>query len=139
MASQWVLALRQRKAVMESPPARVQCMPDCVAVVEVFEAGGARERAGRRGQVVHRGQARRHRRSRDSELGITGSEAVPAGRAVIPGPGHCDQAEDRVEGLAPVALKDRLSCPFPQGTRWSRSAARASPSMTAPSFAARPG
>ena len=57
---------------------------------------------GRGGDVVHRGQAGRHGRARDAELGVPGGEAEPALRAVVPGPRHGDQAEGGVEGLVPV-------------------------------------
>ena len=66
-------------------------------------ARGAGERPGCRGQVVHRGQSGRHRPAGDAELCVPRRESVPALRAVIPGPGHGDQAERRVEGLVPVA------------------------------------
>ncbi|HTR92922.1 MAG TPA: hypothetical protein VMI73_14415 [Trebonia sp.] len=47
-------------------------------------------------------------------VGVAGREAVAAGLAVVPGPGHRDQAEDRVQGLAPVAAEHGL-VPVPAG------------------------
>ena len=67
------------------------------------QARRPREGHGGRGLVVHRGQARRHGRAGHAELGVPRREAVPALRAVVPGPRHRDQTEHRVERLVPVA------------------------------------
>jgi hypothetical protein len=76
---------------------------------QVFQQPGCfRERPGRRGLVVHRGQPRRQGRSRDAELGIARREAVPAFRAAVPGTSQRDRAEDRIECLVPVVSEFRL-------------------------------
>ena len=98
------------------------------------------------GEVVHRGQARRHDAPGDAELGVPGGEAVPALRAVIPGPRHGDQAEHGVEGLVPVGDEyglvalpaRRRAAPGGRGRRpaarpaWPRRAAAARPGSPAP-------
>ena len=76
---------------------------------QVFQQpGGPRERPRGRGLVVHRGQSRRHGRARHAELGIARGEAVPAGRAVIPGARERDRPEHRVDHLVPVGDEFRL-------------------------------
>ena len=55
----------------------------------------------------------------DAELGVARGEAVPAGRAVIPGPCQGDRAEHRVDDLVPVGDEFRL---VPPAARDARSA-----------------
>ncbi len=64
--------------------------------------GGLHERAGGRGQAVHRRQPRGQGRACHAELGIARREAVLAGGAVIPGARQGDRPEDRIDGLVPV-------------------------------------
>ena len=84
-------AARSTRLTVSRTPARSSSRP-----------GGLLERDGGRGPVGHRGQARRHGRARHAEPGVAGGEAVPAGRAVIPGPRHGDRAEHGVDDLVPV-------------------------------------
>ena len=76
---------------------------------QVFQHGrGAGERPGRRGLVVHRGQARGQGRARHAELGVTRREPVLAGRAVVPGAVQRDRAQDSIDDLVAVGDEQRL-------------------------------
>ena len=95
---------------------------------------GPGERAGGGGHVVHRGQAGRHGRAGDAELGVARGQAVPAFRAVVPGAIQGDGTEDGVDDLLPVAGEHGLMTLAARdpGPRWPGSAASSCPSMPQP-------
>ena len=79
---------------------------------------------------------------RDAELGVARREAVPAGRAVIPGPRQGDRAEHRVDDLVPVGDEVPLRAPgrtghAVPGARGRRPAT--APARSPPSRSSRPG
>ena len=66
------------------------------------QAGRLGERHGSRRPRGHLGQAGRHRGAGDAELGVPGSQAVPAGAAVVPGTAHHHRTERGIDGFLPV-------------------------------------
>ena len=79
----------------------------------------------------------RHGLPGDAELGVARGEAVPAGRAVIPGPGEGDRAEHRVDDLLPVGGEHGLVAAGRTGRAGRGGPGRRpapAPSMPPPSF-----
>jgi len=86
------------------------------------QARGLRERGRGRGPPVIAARPSDMDMSATPSLASRGARPCPPVRAVIPGTRHGDQAEDRVEGLVPLAGEDCLVAPA-LGTRWPQSVA----------------